>query len=66
MAQMLRQGDARVFKRYTQAKLNIMMREAFDKLDRHARKRRKNYSNGSWHACSTGSRFSSRLRSGLF
>ena len=65
MAQMLRQGDARVFKRYTQAKLNIMMREAFDKLDRHARKR-KNYSNDSWHACSTASPFSSRLRSGLF
>jgi hypothetical protein len=32
---MLRQGDAEVFKRYSQAKLN-MMREALDKLDRRA------------------------------
>jgi len=32
---MLRQGDAQVFKRYSQAKLN-MMREALDKLDRNA------------------------------
>jgi integrase len=32
---MLRQGDADVFKRYSQAKLN-MMREALAKLDRHA------------------------------
>ena len=30
---MLRQGDAGVFKRYSQAKLN-MMREALDRLDR--------------------------------
>ena len=30
---MLRQGDAAVFKRYSQAKLN-MMREALSKLDR--------------------------------
>ena len=32
---MLRQGDAQVFKRYSQAKLN-MMREALGRLDRHA------------------------------
>jgi integrase len=32
---MLRQGDAGVFKRYSQAKLN-MMREALDRLDRRA------------------------------
>jgi integrase len=32
---MLRQGDAQVFKRYSQAKLN-MMREALARLDRHA------------------------------
>jgi integrase len=32
---MLRQGDAEVFKRYSQAKLN-MMREALDRLDRRA------------------------------
>ena len=35
VTQMLRQGDARVFKRYSQAKLT-MMREALAKLDRHA------------------------------
>ncbi len=35
VTQMLRQGDAKVFKRYSQAKLN-MMREALAKLDRHA------------------------------
>ena len=33
MTQMLRQGDAGVFKRYSQAKLN-MMREALARLDR--------------------------------
>ena len=32
---MLRQGDAEAFKRYSQAKLN-MMREALAKLDRRA------------------------------
>jgi len=32
---MLRQGDADVFKRYSQAKLN-MMREALARLDRNA------------------------------
>jgi hypothetical protein len=32
---MLRQGDAEVFKKYSQAKLN-MMREALAKLDRRA------------------------------
>jgi site-specific recombinase XerD len=35
VTQMLRQGDAKVFKRYSQAKLN-MMREALAKLDRQA------------------------------
>jgi integrase len=35
VTQMLRQGDSRVFKRYSQAKL-MMMREALQKLDRNA------------------------------
>jgi integrase len=35
VTQMLRQGDSRVFKRYSQAKL-MMMREALAKLDRQA------------------------------
>jgi integrase len=35
VTQMLRQGDSQVFKRYSQAKLN-MMREALIRLDRHA------------------------------
>jgi integrase len=35
VSQMLRQGDAGVFKRYSQAKLN-MMRESLDRLDRKA------------------------------
>jgi integrase len=35
VTQMLRQGDSRVFKRYSQAKL-MMMREALEKLDRKA------------------------------
>jgi integrase len=38
VTQMLRQGDAQVFKRYSQAKLN-MMREALTKLDRQANER---------------------------
>jgi integrase len=38
---MLRQGDAGVFKRYSQAKLN-MMREALSRLDRSANERRVN------------------------
>ena len=38
VTQMLRQGDAEVFKRYSQAKLN-MMREAPSKLDRQANER---------------------------
>jgi len=38
---MLRQGDAQVFKRYSQAKLN-MMREALEKLDRQANEHREN------------------------
>ncbi len=36
VTQMLRQGDAAVFKRYSQAKL-AMMREALVKLDRQAK-----------------------------
>jgi integrase len=35
VTQMLRQGDSQVFKRYSQAKLN-MMREALTRLDRQA------------------------------
>jgi hypothetical protein len=35
VSQMLRQGDAGVFKRYSQAKLN-MMRESLDRLDQKA------------------------------
>ena len=35
VTQMLRQGDSQVFKRYSQAKLN-MMRESLSKLDRQA------------------------------
>jgi hypothetical protein len=35
---MLRQSDSQVFKRYSQAKLN-MMREALGKLDRQANER---------------------------
>ena len=42
VTQMLRQGDAGVFKRYSQAKL-AMMREAFAKLDRHANERGANF-----------------------
>ena len=41
VTQMLRQGDAQVFKRYSQAKLN-MMREALEKLDRQANEHRGN------------------------
>lgn len=39
---MLRQGDAEVFKRYSQAKLN-MMREALARLDRRANEHRKTF-----------------------
>ena len=39
---MLRQGDAQVFKRYSQAKLN-MMREALFKLDRQADEHQKSF-----------------------
>ena len=39
VTQMLRQGDATVFKRYSQARLN-MMREALSKLDRQESKHR--------------------------
>jgi len=40
VTQLLRQGDATVFKRYSQAKLG-MMREALAKLDRQANERTK-------------------------
>ena len=40
VTQMLRQGDAAVFKRYSQARLN-MMREALTKLDRQANEHRR-------------------------
>ncbi len=39
---MLRQGDAGVFKRYSQAKLN-MMREALDRLDRRANEHERSF-----------------------
>lgn len=39
---MLRQGDAGVFKRYSQAKLN-MMREALDRLDRQANEHERSF-----------------------
>jgi hypothetical protein len=39
---MLRQGDASVFKRYSQAKLN-MMREALDRLDRRANEHERSF-----------------------
>jgi len=42
VTQMLRQGDAAVFKRYSQAKLN-MMREALAKLDRQANEHSKSF-----------------------
>jgi integrase len=35
VTQMLRQGDAKVFRKYSQAKL-LMMREALEKIDRQA------------------------------
>jgi len=38
----LRQGDAQVFKRYSQAKLN-MMREALAQLDRRANEHGKTF-----------------------
>jgi integrase len=41
VTQMLRQGDAAVFKRYSQAKLN-MMREALNRLDRRANEHQEN------------------------
>ena len=42
MTQMLRQGDSEVFKRYSQAKLN-MMREALSKLDRAGERARRDF-----------------------
>ncbi len=44
VTQMLRQGDSGVFKRYSQAKLN-MMREALARLDRRANEPRREF----WH-----------------
>ncbi len=43
LTQMLRQGDSTVFKRYSQAKLN-MMREALARLDRNANEHQGNLS----------------------
>jgi integrase len=43
VTQMLRRGDSRVFKRYSQAKL-MMMREALEKLDRKANEHRGTFS----------------------
>jgi integrase len=42
VTQMLRQGHAGVFKRYSQAKLN-MMREALDRLDRRANEHERSF-----------------------
>jgi hypothetical protein len=42
---MLRQGEAEVFKRYSQAKFN-MMGEALSKLDRQANERITNFGTG--------------------
>jgi len=39
---MLRQGDSQVFKRYSQAKLN-MMREALARLDRRANEHQRSF-----------------------
>jgi len=43
VTQMLRQGDSKVFKRYSQAKLN-MMRESLARLDRHANEHHETFS----------------------
>jgi integrase len=48
VTQMLRQGDAAVFKRYSQAKLN-MMREALAKLDRQANERAGTFTTAAVH-----------------
>lgn len=45
VTQMLRQGSAEVFKRYSQAKLQ-MMREALDKLDRQANEHERTFGTG--------------------
>jgi integrase len=45
VTQMLRQGDASVFKRYSQAKLN-MMREALARLDRNANEHSETFGTG--------------------
>jgi integrase len=46
VTQMLRQGDSQVFKRYSQAKLN-MMREALTRIDRQANEHGKAFSTAS-------------------
>lgn len=46
VTQMLRQGDSQVFKRYSQAKLN-MMREALTRLDRRANEHERTFSTAS-------------------
>jgi len=46
VTQMLRQGDSKVFKRYSQAKLN-MMREALARLDRQANEHHQTFSTAS-------------------
>ena len=42
VTQMLRQGDAKVFKKYSQMKLQ-MKREALEKINRHANEERKGF-----------------------
>jgi hypothetical protein len=42
VTQMLRQGDAKVFKKYSQMKLQ-MKREALEKINRHASEERKGF-----------------------
>jgi len=46
VTQMLRQGDSQVFKRYSQAKLN-MMREALTRIDRQANEHSRTFSTAS-------------------
>ena len=47
VTQMLRQGDSGVFKRYSQAKLN-MMREALSRLDRRANEHDESFGTANW------------------
>lgn len=48
VTQLLRQGDSKVFKKYSQMKLQ-MKREALEKLDRQANERREGFGTGSVH-----------------